>query len=242
MTPKSARFLTAEWRWLAMLNYEVDPKLLLPLVPAGTELDWWQGRTFLSLVAFRFLNTRVAGLAIPFHRNFDEVNLRFYVRRADGAQVKRGVVFMKEFVPRRAIAWVARAFYNENYVALPMDHRIDIGEGTVTAEYCWKFSGRVNRVAVRAAGRSAVPASGSQEEFITEHYWGYATQRDSGTMEYEVEHPQWRVWSASDFSVEADFKTLYGVKLGEALHQRPASAFLAEGSAVTVYRGRRIAK
>jgi hypothetical protein len=240
--PKPRRFLTAEWRWLAMLNYEVDPKLLLPLVPSGTELDSWQGRTFLSLVAFRFLNTRVAGLPIPFHRNFDEVNLRFYVRRRDGAQGKRGVVFIKEIVPRRAIAWVARTFYNENYVALPMDHRIDIGEGTVAAEYQWTIGELENQITVRTAGPSASPISGSQEEFITEHYWGYSTQRDGGTMEYEVEHPQWRVWSASGFSVEANFETLYGLKLGEVLQQRPASAFLAEGSPVTVYRGQGIAQ
>ena len=239
--PKRARFLTAEWRWLAMLNYEVDPKLLLSFVPAGTELDSWRGRTFLSLVAFRFLNTRVAGLPIPFHCNFDEVNLRFYVRRADGDQTKRGVVFIKEIVPRRAIAWVARTFYNENYVALPMDHRIDIGEGTVAAEYQWNLSRRVNQVALRTSGPSALPISDSQEEFITEHYCGYATQRDGGTMEYEVEHPQWHVWSASDFSVKVDFKTLYGPQLGEILKQRPTSAFLAEGSPVTVYCGRRIA-
>ena len=238
--PTPARFLTAEWRWLAMLNYEVDPKLLLSLVPAGTELDFWQGRTFMSLVAFRFLNTRVAGLAIPFHCNFDEVNLRFYVRRNDGDQIKRGIVFIKEIVPRRAIAWVARTFYNENYVALPMDHRIDIAEGTMAAEYWWTIGGLENEIAVRASGPSTLPPSGSQEEFITEHYWGYVTQRHGGTMEYEVEHPQWRVWSVSDFSVEADFKTLYGSQLGELLKQRPASALLAEGSPVTVYRGRRI--
>jgi uncharacterized protein YqjF (DUF2071 family) len=168
------------------------------------------------------------------------MNLRFYVRRADGDQVKRGVVFIKEIVPCRAIAWVARTFYNENYVALPMDHRIDIGEGTVTAEYRWSSSELANRIALKASGLPALPASGSQEEFITEHYWGYATQKDGGTMEYEVEHPQWRVWSASNFSVEADFKTLYGPELGDVLQQRPVSAFLAEGSDVTVYRGRRI--
>jgi uncharacterized protein len=235
------RFLTAEWRWPVMLNYEVDPKLLLRWIPAGTELDSWQGHTYLSLVGFRFLKTRVSGLAIPFHRNFDEVNLRFYVRRVDGGQVKRGVVFVKEIVPRRAVAWAARTFYSENYVALPMDHCIDIGEGTVKAEYCWTSSRLANRIAVSASGLPALPASGSQEEFIIEHYWGYATQRDGGTMEYQVEHPRWKAWSTSDFSVEADFKTLYGSKLGEILQQRPASVFLAEGSPVTVYRGRRIA-
>jgi uncharacterized protein len=234
-------FLTAEWRWLAMLNYEVDRKLLLSLTPVGTELDLWQGRTYLSLVAFRFLKTRVAGLVIPFHRNFDEVNLRFYVRRTDGDQVKRGVVFIKEIVPRRAIAWVARTSYNENYVALPMDHRIDIDEGKVTAEYRWGISKLANRVVLQALGPPALPVSGTQEEFITEHYWGYATQRDGGTMEYEVEHPQWRVWNAEDFSIDGDFKSLYGPQLGDVLRQPPVSALLADGSAVTVYRGRRIA-
>lgn len=241
MRTDPARFLTAEWRWLAMLNYEVDPKLLLSLVPAGTELDSRQGHTFVSLVGFRFLNTRVAGLAIPFHRNFDEVNLRFYVRRIESRQVKRGVVFIKEIVPRKAIAWAARTFYNENYVALLMDHRIDIAEGTVSAEYGWSAGSRENRVALKATGSSTLPVAGSHEEFITEHYWGYARQKNGGTMEYQVEHPQWRVWNVCGFSVEADFETQYGPKLGEVLEQRPASAFLAEGSAVTVYRGRRIA-
>lgn len=225
-----------------MLNYEIDRTLLLRLVPAGTELDSWQGRTFLSLVAFRFLDTRVAGLPIPFHCNFDEVNLRFYVRRVDGGQIKRAVVFIKEIVPRRAIAWVARTLYNENYVALPMGHRIDIAEGTVSAEYRWSVGSRENRVALKATGSSAVPVAGSHEGFITEHYWGYARQRNGSTMEYEVEHPQWRVWNACDFSIEADFKALYGSQLGELLKQRPTSVFLAEGSSVSVYRGRRIAQ
>ncbi len=117
-------FLTAEWRWLAMLNYEIDPKALALFVPVGTELDFWNGKTFVSLVGFLFQNARVRGMAIPFHRHFEEVNLRFYVRRKAEDGWQRGVVFIKELVPRRAIAFVARAFYNENYFALPMSHRI----------------------------------------------------------------------------------------------------------------------
>src|SRR6187455_2734884 len=120
-----AKFLTAEWRDLVMLNYEVDPAILLDLVPAGTELDLWQGRTLVSVVDFRFLRTRVLGLAIPWHIDFEEVNLRFYVRREASEGLRRGVVFVKEIVPRRAIAWLARLLYNENYVALPMSHWID---------------------------------------------------------------------------------------------------------------------
>ena len=120
----TSRFLTAEWRDLVMLNYEIDPGILAGLVPAGTELDLWQGRALVSVVGFHFRRTRVMGVAIPGHSNFEEVNLRFYVRREGPEGWRRGVVFVKEIVPRFAIAWVARALYNENYVALPMRHAI----------------------------------------------------------------------------------------------------------------------
>ncbi len=40
-------FLKAEWRHLAMLNYAVDPALLAPHLPAGCELDFFGGQTFL---------------------------------------------------------------------------------------------------------------------------------------------------------------------------------------------------
>ncbi|HEX7980960.1 MAG TPA: DUF2071 domain-containing protein, partial [Gemmatimonadaceae bacterium] len=107
-------FLTAEWRWLVMLNYEVPPEVLAPYVPRGTSLDLWQGHALVSVVGFRFIETRVIGVPIPFHRHFDEVNLRFYVRRElPGGEARRGVVFIRELVPKPMIAWVARALYNE---------------------------------------------------------------------------------------------------------------------------------
>jgi uncharacterized protein YqjF (DUF2071 family) len=86
-------FLTAEWRDLAMLNYEIDAAVLRPFVPAGTELDAWGGRTFVSVVGFRFLGTRVRGVPVPGHRDFEELNLRFYVRRVADDGPRRGVVF-----------------------------------------------------------------------------------------------------------------------------------------------------
>lgn len=219
-----------------MLNYAVDPGLLRAHVPVRTELDFFQGQTFLSLVGFRFLRTRVLGVPIPFHRNFDEVNLRFYVRRQEGAEIRRGVVFIREIVPRRAIAFVARAFYNENYIRLPMTHRIDEG---VSAEYRWCFKDNWNRLLVRSTGEGALCRPGSCEQFITEHYWGYAKQRDGSTVEYEVEHPPWRVWRAAASS-EGDVAALYGTEFGRLLSQPPHSALLAEGSPVTVYRGTKL--
>jgi uncharacterized protein len=219
-------FLTADWRDLAILNYAVDAALLQPHVPAGTELDFFDGRTYISLVAFRFLNTRLLGVPIPLHRDFDEVNLRFYVRRVTGGEVRRGVVFVREIVPRRAVAAVARLAYGENYVALPMSHSVTPD----SAEYRWRHRGAWNSIRVGAAGDAALAAEGSPEQFITEHYWGYSRR-----YEYNVQHPSWNVRRASSARFEGN-TAFYGPEFAATLQREPDSAVLAEGSAVTVCR------
>jgi hypothetical protein len=224
-----------------MLNYEVDPSLLRKFVPAGTELDCWNGRAFLSLVGFRFLNTRVCGISFPFHSNFEEVNLRLYVQRREGVAIKRGVVFIREIVPRWAIATVARILYNEDYVSFNMSHNITSGGGGApSVTYSWWSKAGSNRISLTASGDPFVPEAGSEEQFITEHYWGYAAQRDGSCMEYEVAHPPWGIWKAKDANFEGDTEQFYGKELAAVLSTRPSSAFLAEGSEVTVYGGRRI--
>lgn len=233
-------FLTAQWRELAMLNYDVDPALLHRFVPAGTELDLWNGHAFLSLVGFRFLNTKVFGISFPFHSNFEEVNLRLYVRRRDGLDLKRGVVFVREIVPRWAIATLARTLYNEKYVSLPMSHQISTFDAGLAVDYEWKSGSRWNRMSLTVRGDPALPEFGSEEQFITEHYWGYAGQRDGGCVEYQVAHPPWRVWTTLSARCEGDMEELYGKDLAAVLEKKPASAFLAEGSEVTVYKGRRL--
>ena len=219
-----------------MLSYEVDPDLVRPLAPAGTEIDFFQGRTYLSLVGFMFLDTTVKGLPIPFHRNFEEVNLRFYVRRQVGDEVRRGVVFVKEIVPRAAIAWVARTFYGERYVSLPMRHAISAD----CVEYAWQLDHNWNNLEVTLAGDPYLPAAGSEEQFITEHYWGYAAQRNGGTVEYQVTHPSWQVWRASASSASVSVRELYGEQFVDSLSTDPTSAFVAEGSEVTVHSGQRL--
>mgnify|MGYP001183619719 CR=1 FL=1 len=250
--PGPGRFLTAQWRHLAMLNYAVDPAILTPHLPAGVELDAWHGTTYLSVVGFMFLGTRVLGLPIPFHRNFPEVNLRFYVRRpgrpgephvdADGH--KRGVVFLKELVPRAAIAWVARVVYGEAYLALPMRHRVALetaaaGRVHGSVAYEWRLprtDGAWHGLRLAVDGVPAPLVPGSEAEFITEHYWGYAA--GSGrTLEYRVEHPPWRVWPATEAVLHGDLARLYGPALAAALAGPPRSAFLAEGSEIAVHRG-----
>ncbi len=236
--PASGRpFLTAQWRFLAMLNYAVDPALLLPRVPAGTTLDLFSGQAFVSLVAFRFIDTRLLGLPIPFHRNFEEVNLRFYVRRDTPAGPRRGVVFIREVVPRAAIAAVARWAYHEPYVALPTASDIDTAAPAPRVHYRWRSAGQWTHLRLAAAGESFVPLENSAEQFITEHYWGYGTAKNGRTLEYQVAHPSWRVWSAASVTLAGDTTALYGPAFATILRQPPHSAFLANGSAVTVHAG-----
>jgi uncharacterized protein YqjF (DUF2071 family) len=233
-------FLTAEWRDVLMLNYEVDPALLSGLVPSGTELDLWEGKSFISLIGFRFLDMKLLGVPIPFHRDFDEINLRLYVRRRERNELRRGVAFIREIVPRRAVATIARVLYNEQYVTRPTSHRLDLNEGSREAHYSW--AGRHDRghVNISVRGDPELPAEGSLEQFIVEHYWGYSAQRDGGCLEYRVQHPPWRVWRAHEARFEGDVVELYEPELAAVLRPEPASALLAEGSEVTVFRGRRL--
>ena len=234
-------FLTAKWSHLAMINYEADPAVFAGLVPRGTELDLFEGRAFVSMVGFLYHDTRVLGLPVPWHRNFAEVNLRYYVRRRGPEGWRRGVAFVKEIVPRWAIAWVARTFYEENFVPMPMRHQITLRDQSVVAPDCvqyeWHSQGTWQRLAVQTLGQPESPATGSEAEFITEHYWGYSPHSDGSTSEYEVDHPSWRVWQVSAAELTCDVADLYGSRFVESLSGKPSSAFLAEGSDVTVYRG-----
>ncbi|MFZ0885506.1 MAG: DUF2071 domain-containing protein [Candidatus Acidiferrales bacterium] len=234
-------FLTAEWRDLVMLNYEADPALLRDYVPAGVELDAFEGRTYVSLVGFRFLRTKLLGVfAVPFHTNFDEVNLRFYVRRREGAELRRGVVFIREFVPHFAIAGLARMAYGEKYDSCPMQHESVRTDTAISAAYGWQFEGQHFRLAAEAIGAPDYVAENSLENFITEHYWGYSAQADGASVEYRVSHERWRIWTAAKSGFEGEAQSLYGSGFGETLRRPANSAFIAEGSPVVVHKGRPI--
>jgi len=235
-------FLTAAWHHLVMLSWEIDPAALAPRVPVGTALDRWDGRTLVSVVGFRFLDARVLGVAVPGHRRFDEVNLRFYVRREAAGEARRGVVFVRELVPRAAVTWLARRAYGEPYRTVQMRSSAPAGPSEAPGRlvYEWRTEAGWQRVAATAEGAPAAPPAGSHEEFVTRHHWGYTRQPDGATVEYEVEHPPWRVWRGAAPVLEADVAGLYGVEFVSALAGPPLSALVADGSAVTVYRPRRI--
>jgi uncharacterized protein YqjF (DUF2071 family) len=234
-------FLSAEWRDLALLNYSVDPDLLCPYVPEGTALGSFEGKTYLSLVGFRFCKTKLWGaISIPFHSEFEEVNLRFYVHRNVGNGIRRGVVFIKEIVPKALIALTARIVYGENYISLPMKHEIGPSDGQSGIEYSWRHANNWSRLIARSFATPKLPTEGSLERHITEHYWGYSRQKSGATLEYHVAHEPWNVSVATEAGFEGTVGGLYGKDFAYVLSKPPDSAYIANGSTVSVYSGRKI--
>ena len=230
------KFLTAKWQDLIMANYEVSPDLLRQRVPAGTELDFHEGRCFVSLVGFMFLDTRVLGIPIPFHRDFEEINLRFYVKRTVDNEVRRGVVFIKEIVPKWAIAKIAKTIYGEPYETASMRNNNDAGKVKYSA---LKGKG-VNSIKATRGDRIGIPLVGSHEEFIIEHYWGYTKRTETRTDEYKVEHPKWEIYANRHVKIRVNFAGWYGKEFAFMRKETPYSVILAKGSEVSVYKGNRI--
>lgn len=236
----STTFLRAEWRKLIMAQYEVEAATLAPWLPGGVELDLFHGRCFVSLVGFLFDRVRVKGLAIPFHTRFEEVNLRFYVvRREQDGSTRRGVVFVREFVPRRAITLIANRVYEEPYATLPTRHRILAAGDTVQVEYRWEHKRRWHSMSVEADSRPQAIEPGSVEEFITEHYWGYTKRRSGATSAYEVRHPRWQTYRVRSTRIDAGMGSLYGPAFAHVDAAAPVNVLLAEGSEVSVMSGGR---
>jgi len=234
----SVPFLTATWKNLVVVNYEVASGVLRPRLPHGVELDLFEGKALVSIVAFHFRDMRVAGIIPAFSaRHFEELNLRFYVKRRIGEEWRRGVVFVREIVPSRIVAFVARSLYNEPYSRLPMSHDFAAFDDTAggTLEYAVHDKAAPVTVTATTTGPLRPQESNSVENFILEHYWGY-TQRACGrTSEYRVAHPPWNVWRVGSLSVSPEVALLYPCEFAPALSMAPHSVCVARGSDVAVY-------
>lgn len=234
MNPKKI-FLTAAWKHLVMANYQVDPSLLKSYLPAHTELDIFQDKVLVSLVGFMFEKVKIKGFSIPFHTHFPEVNLRFYVKHiAANGTVQRGVVFISEIVPRPAIAWVANNIYKEKYIATRMKtNRQTIGD-TIQLYYGWIWKGRTNSIAAEVGNMLTPITPQSEEEFIFEHYHGFAKVNDQITNQYTVEHPSWKIYPVQSYNIDCRFEEQYGSAFSFLDHTLPGSVFVAEGSPVLI--------
>jgi uncharacterized protein YqjF (DUF2071 family) len=238
----TATFLTADWRYLAMLNYEVDPAILGPYVPKATQLDTYDGHHFISLVGFLFLDTHVLSLPAFFHQNFEEVNLRFYAWRNVGGERRAGVVFLREMVARPLVAEMAKLTYNEPYRTVPTQHTVLETSGELqSVEYQFGGPGDTCRLTVHVESPLEALAEGSPEEFLSHRQWGFTRQRDGGTIEYRVEHPRWNLWRNARWELDGPLREFYDEPFASILSKGPSSAFIAEGSPVAVHLPERIA-
>lgn len=227
-------FLSARWENLIMANYAVNPAVLIPYLPHGVELDFHNNKTYMSLVGFMFKRTSLFNIPIPFFGTFEEINLRFYVKRVEGETIKRGVVFINETVPYKAVAWLANKLYKEHYIAIPTKNTIEIKSLSKNIRYDWKINNEWNHIAVDVANIKEEMPAGSIEEFIFEHYYGYTKIDEQHSQEYKVNHPRWQVNKVIDYSINCDFESMYGKDFSFLKNHQPDSVILAEGSEVTV--------
>lgn len=233
-------FLSASWEHLLMLNYAVPAEILQPYTPPFTELDLWEGKAMVSMVGFMFKQTKVFGVKWPLHINFEEVNLRLYVKHFDGKEWKRGVAFISEIVPKHIIAVIANKLYNEHYAAMPTRHKIIEAKETITVRYEWKYKGKWNKLFATAENKPSLIKAGTEEEFIFEHYWGYNELNKNTTIEYAVEHRRWEIYPITYHAADFDINDLYGTAFHPFLSGQPQSIFLAKGSEIIVRKPERI--
>jgi uncharacterized protein YqjF (DUF2071 family) len=233
-------FLTAEWNNLIMANYKIDPAILLPYVPSKTELDFFKGETYISLIGFMFEEVRLKGFKIPFHTNFEEVNLRFYVKYFDNGEWKRGAVFIKEIVPKPMISFVANTLYHEKYSTKSMNHFYNNTEDEIHLGYHWKHKGKWSKIEATTSTKLLPMQNGSEEEFIAEHYFGYSKYNDATTYEYTVQHPSWKIYYVKNYLIDCDFKAMYGNEFSFLQNKTPDSIFVAKGSPISILGKRKL--
>jgi uncharacterized protein len=226
-------FLKANWENLIMANYEVEPSLLQPYLPNGVELDFYQNKTYVSLVGFMFKNTSLFGIPIPFFGSFEEINLRFYVRKVEGRKIKKGVVFINETVPYKIVALLANKLFKEHYISIPTKSSINVGENE-NIQYDWKLNGKWNSISVCAETEKCKIEPSTIEEFIFERYFGFTKLNDNLTQEYRINHPNWMTNKIIRAEVKCDFENMYGKPFAYLNETILDSVLLAEGSSISV--------
>ena len=230
-----AVFLKANWENIIMANYEIDPKILIPFLPKGVELDLFNGKCYISLVGFMFKNTKLFNIPIPFFGNFEEINLRFYVKRTEeNGSTKRGVVFINETIPYPIVAWVANKLYNEHYTVVPTKHGIITGESSKKVKFEWLLNKKWNSISVISSSISEKMTQNSLESFIYEHYYGYTKTAENKTEEYKLQHPSWKTSEVLAYQIECDFEAMYGKSFAVLNQTDPETVFIADGSAVGI--------
>ena len=227
-------FLKANWEDIVMVNYAIDPSVLQPYLPYGVELDMHEGQCFVSLVGFQFNKSNIFGIPMPFYGSFDEVNLRFYVKRNDGGEIKRGVVFISEVVPYKIVAVMANKLYKEHYSVAKMTSSIVVENGVKKIDYNWQPDQETFFIHTSFHNESQPISPDSLEEFIYEHYYGFTKVSETETWEYRVNHPRWEANKIMSYNINCDFEEMYGSDFSFLNSQKPYSVYNALGSEVSI--------
>lgn len=227
-------FLKAKWEEIVMVNYVIEPSVLLPYLPYGLELDTYNDKCFVSLVGFKFKESKIFGVGIPLYGSFDEVNLRFYVKRTDGMEIKRGVVFISEIVPYKIVSLLANLLYKEHYSVAKMESTVKIENGNKNINYTWKPKNETYSILTSFNKELKTIEPNSLEEFIYEHYYGFTQVNDIETWEYKVNHPRWLTNEIVSYKINCNFEALYGSDFEFLNALQPYSVYNAVGSEVSI--------
>jgi len=226
--------INAKWKKLLLVNYPVNKELLEPYLPHHTEFALWNNSCYVSLVGFLFLDVKLGGIPIPMHTNFVEINLRFYVRRRTNDEWRYGVVFLKEIVGLPLVTYVANNFFKEHYDTMPVGYDIARKSDELKVEYRWKKK-EWNSIRILSEPEKIPMEEKSREDFFTTQHWGYTKLRSGSTREYSVIHPKWDIYKTKEYSINVDYGRVFGDQFNFLSNQKPDSAFLAEGSEITLH-------
>tara|TARA_B100000809_G_scaffold118758_1_gene117075 strand:- start:46028 stop:46750 length:723 start_codon:yes stop_codon:yes gene_type:complete len=235
-------FLKANWLRLASANYIIDPAILDKHIPNGTLLEAHNGKHYVSLVGFRYCETRLLNIRVPYHHIFEEINLRFYVKREiSPGNWRSEVAFAKLFFPKKALTLVAKYIYKENYETLNMRHSWTEKENHLLTSYGLHKKNWHN-FEIQSDKKSRKVASDSSEFFFSKHYWGTSQIDHRSSTVYEIEHPDWEAYDIVDSNVSFDFNTIFGSEFKHLTNTQPDSVHLFKGSEVIVNKKKNILK
>jgi uncharacterized protein len=159
------------WRHLGFLHWPVDTDAIARLLPAGLEVDTFDGVAYVGIIPFTIPLSTSAMRAIPVAPAFHELNLRTYVHRGGRDP---GVWFFSLDAASRLAVWGARFGYRLPYFHARMSMAVT-GETTVSYE-SRRASQRADLSCRYAPSGPAAPAAvGTLEFFLIERYLLYAS-------------------------------------------------------------------
>lgn len=225
-------FLTAEWKNLVLFNFAVPDEVLKPYLPKDCTLDYWNGSAYISFVAFQFLNTRVLNIKWPGFTHFPEINLRFYIKHHG----RRGVCFIREYVPSKLVAQIARSLYHEPYLATPIKAHIEQQSSEIKARYEITKYDSIYSAQVIASPEPIQCSIDSEAHFFKEHELGVGKDPQGQTYKYEVHHPVWKTFKIKSYNLNLHWHSLYGEGFSFLQDRQANSVFFAEGSEIKVFK------